>query len=70
MKRICFLFNHDQTHQLAHSLPIALALAARGQHRIVLAYVKPAIRAEIERQADPATLARVELVQLGLPGSQ
>lgn len=72
MKRICFLFNHDQTHQLAHSLPIALALAARGQHRIVLAYVKPAIRAEIERQADPATLARVELVQLGLKrgGSQ
>lgn len=66
MKRICFLFNHDQTHQLAHSLPIALALAARGEHRIVLAFVKPAIRREIERQADPALLARMELVQLGL----
>ncbi|MCZ8369074.1 MAG: hypothetical protein O9293_03740 [Porphyrobacter sp.] len=66
MKRICFLFNHDQTHQLAHSLPIALALAARGEHRIVLAFAKPAIRAEIERQADPALLARMELVQLGL----
>ena len=24
MKRMYFLFNHDQTHQLAHSLPIAL----------------------------------------------
>jgi hypothetical protein len=72
MKRICFLFNHDQTHQLAHSLPIALALAARGEHRIVLAFAKPAIRAEIERQADPALLARMELVQLGLKrgGSQ
>ena len=66
MKRICFLFNHDQTHQLAHSLPIALELAARGEHRIVLAFAKPAIRAEIIRQADPALLARVELVQLGL----
>ena len=66
MKRICFLFNHDQTHQLAHSLPIALALAARGEHRITLAFAKPAIRQEIERQADPALLAKVELVQLGL----
>lgn len=66
MSRICFLFNHDQTHQLAHSLPIALALAARGTHRIVLAYSKDAIRAEIVRQADPALLARVEMVQLGL----
>lgn len=72
MKRICFLFNHDQTHQLAHSLPIALALAERGEHRIVLAFAKPAIRREIERQADPALLARMELVQLGLKrgGSQ
>jgi hypothetical protein len=66
MKRICFLFNHDQTHQVAHSLPIALALAARGGHRIVLAYARDAIRAEIERQADPALLARVELVKLAL----
>lgn len=69
MKRICFLFNHDQTHQLAHSLPIALALAERGRHRIVLAYTRPAIRAEIERQADPALLARVELVYLTLKTS-
>lgn len=66
MKRICFLFNHDQTHQLAHSLPIALALAARGQHRITLAFARDAIRKEIERQADAALLAKVDLVQLGL----
>lgn len=72
MKRICFLFNHDQTHQLAHSLPIALALAARGEHRIVLAYARDGIRTEIERQADPALLAKVELVHLTLKrgGSQ
>jgi hypothetical protein len=69
MKRICFLFNHDQTHQLAHSLPIALALAARGTHRVVLAYARDAIRAEIERQATPAQLAQVELVRLGLKRS-
>lgn len=66
MKRIGFLFNHDQTHQLAHSLPIALALAARGEHRITLAYAREAIRGEIVRQADPALLARMELVKLGL----
>ena len=69
MSRICFLFNHDQTHQLAHSLPIAMALAARSEHRIVLAYTKPAIRAEIERQAEPALLAKVELVRLTLKQS-
>jgi hypothetical protein len=69
MSRICFLFNHDQTHQLAHSLPIAMALAARSEHRIVLAYTKPAIRAEIERQADPVLLAKVELVRLTLKQS-
>jgi hypothetical protein len=66
MKRICFLFNHDQTHQIAHSLPIALVLAARGEHRIVLAFSRDAVRAEIVRQADPALLARVELVHLKL----
>jgi hypothetical protein len=66
MKRICFLFNHDQTHQLAHSLPIALALAERGEHHVTLAYVRARVRSEIERQADPALLARMDLVQLGL----
>ncbi|WP_073973709.1 hypothetical protein [Erythrobacter donghaensis] len=72
MKRICFLFNHDQTHQLAHSLPIALALAGRGEHHVTLAYAREGARAEIARQADPVLLARMELVQLGLKrgGSQ
>lgn len=69
MKRICFLFNHDQTHQVAHSLPIAMALAARGEHRIVLAYVREEIRAAIERQAAPDLLARTEMVKLGLKRS-
>ncbi len=72
MKRICFLFNHDQTHQLAHALPIALALAARGEHHVTLAYAREGVRTEIKRQADPALLARMDLVQLGLKrgGSQ
>ena len=30
--RIGFLFNHDQIHQVAHSLPIALALAERRRN--------------------------------------
>ena len=28
--RIGFLFNHDQIHQMAHSLPVAMALARAG----------------------------------------
>ncbi len=28
--RIGFLFNHDQIHQMAHSLPVAMALADAG----------------------------------------
>src|SRR5690606_34153012 len=37
MDRTCFLFNHDQLHQVAHSLPIALALAKRKPGSITLA---------------------------------
>ena len=37
MARVLFLFNHDQFHQVAHSLPIALQLRAAGRHDVVLA---------------------------------
>lgn len=37
MARICFLFNHDELHQIAHSLPIALELAKRGEHEVIVA---------------------------------
>jgi hypothetical protein len=65
LKRICFLFNHDQTHQLAHSLPIAVQMLARGGHEIVLAYSKDAIGHEIARQGG-AELVGASMVRLGL----
>lgn len=37
MARLGFLFNHDQIHQIAHSLPIALKLAEDGRHQVIIA---------------------------------
>ena len=65
MTRICFLFNHDQTHQIAHSLPIALALAREGQARVTLAVTQPAIETAVRALAGE-DLALCELVTLGL----
>jgi CDP-glycerol glycerophosphotransferase (TagB/SpsB family) len=48
--RICFLFNHDQVHQVAHSLPIALAmLDANVDAEIVIATSNPRLTAEVTR---------------------
>lgn len=66
--RIGFLFNHDQVHQVAHSLPIALSMAeADTGAEIVVATTNPRLRAEVVRLAGPA-LARggVELRSLEL----
>lgn len=50
--RVCFLFNHDQVHQVAHSLPIALALAEHAPHvQVILAPTNPRIQAEVIRLA-------------------
>jgi len=65
LKRVCFLFNHDQTHQLAHSLPIALAMLERGEHEVILAYSAPAIGSELRRLAGPLA-SRAQMVQLRL----
>jgi hypothetical protein len=65
--RIGFLFNHDQVHQVAHSLPIALALAARGTGaEIILATTNPRIQAEVTRLAGPAIGRDVTLHPLTL----
>lgn len=66
--RIGFLFNHDQIHQVAHSLPIALALAAaRTGHEIVIAVTNDGLAAEVERLGGPALRAHGILVhRLGL----
>lgn len=65
MKRICFLFNHDQTHQLAHSLPIAVRMLAKRGHEIVLAYSSDAIGQELARLGGSG-LAGASMVRLGL----
>ena len=64
-KRICFLFNHDQTHQIAHSLPIALVLAEREGVAVTLAVTSDAIAGQIERIAG-SSLLQMEIVRLDL----
>ena len=61
--RTGFLFNHDQIHQIAHSLPIALAMADLG-HQVVVAASNDAIEAEIARLAGAEGLARLSVVRL------
>ncbi|HKR89786.1 MAG TPA: hypothetical protein VJS38_16570 [Phenylobacterium sp.] len=65
--RIGFLFNHDQVHQVAHSLPIALALArARTGAEIVVATTNPRLSAEVRRLGRDQIGGSVSLVELGL----
>ncbi len=65
--RIGFLFNHDQVHQVAHSLPIALALARGGADaEIVVATTSPRLSAEVVRLGEGLIGQRIPLVELGL----
>lgn len=68
--RIGFLFNHDQVHQVAHSLPIALALARGGLGvEIVVATTNPRLSAEVIRLGDGLIGHGITLVELGLTSS-
>ena len=65
--RIGFLFNHDQLHQVAHLLPIALALAESGTgHEIILAATNRKVAAEVRRLAGDRLQGRLTLRQLDL----
>lgn len=65
--RIGFLFNHDQVHQVAHSLPIALALARAGvDAEIVVATTNPRLTAEVIRLGQGLIGPWIRLVELGL----
>lgn len=65
--RIGFLFNHDQVHQVAHSLPIALALAqAEVGAEIVVATTNPRLSAEVIRLGRGLIGPLIPLVELGL----
>ncbi len=63
MQKICFLFNHDQTHQIAHSLPIALELIKSRAAHITLAVTSPMLDTEIRRLGG-AGLVGADIVHL------
>lgn len=63
MQKICFLFNHDQTHQIAHSLPIALQMAKSSVADVTLAVTSILVEAEIRRLSG-AGLAGMKIVRL------
>jgi CDP-glycerol glycerophosphotransferase (TagB/SpsB family) len=65
--RIGFLFNHDQIHQVAHSLPIALALAKGGfDGEILVATTNERIRREVLRLGGGEIGTRITHVSLDL----
>jgi hypothetical protein len=65
--RIGFLFNHDQVHQVAHSLPIALALGRGGRDlEIVVATTNRRLTAEVIRLGGGLIGHGIDLVELGL----
>jgi hypothetical protein len=56
--RIAFLFNHDQIHQVAHSLPIAIAMAqGGGDNDIVVATTNSRLTSEVRRLLDRASVS-------------
>jgi len=69
--RIAFLFNHDQLHQVAHSLPIALALARRPDFtgEIIIATTSEAMATEVLRLGAPLVGTRIQHVHLALKPS-
>jgi len=68
--RVGFLFNHDQVHQVAHSLPIAMALARGGfPGEIIAATTTSRIADEVQRLGAPLVGARIEHVELKLKPS-
>lgn len=65
--RIGFLFNHDQIHQVAHGLPIALALARqRTGAEIIICSANDRITQEIRTLAGKSIDGDVKLIELRL----
>lgn len=64
--RIGFFFNHDQVHQVAHGLPVAIALMRQDPSaEIIIATSNDRLSAEVRRLAACAGV-EVPVVQLGL----
>ena len=65
--RIGFLFNHDQVHQVAHGLPVALALAELNTGAdILVCATNDRVAEEIRTLAGDAVGREFQLVRLGL----
>lgn len=65
--RIGFLFNHDQVHQVAHSLPIALALAKRRSGaEIIICSTSPRVTRELRILGGKSIGRELKLVELKL----
>lgn len=64
-RRIGFLFNHDQIHQVAHSLPTALAMAEENSaDQIIICTTNRRLRDEVLRIGGALIGTRVTLVEL------
>jgi hypothetical protein len=68
MMNICFLFNHDAAHQVAHSIGLAKTLARKHSKTIqtTIAYNGPSIRAEIEQYLTKSEIAALDWHDLSL----
>ena len=65
--RIGFLFNHDQIHQMAHSLPVAMALARGGTGaEIIVATTNDLLAREAVRLMGGVVPSGIRLVALHL----
>ena len=66
VREIGFLYNHEATHQVAHSAPVAAALARlKPQWKITLYYTTLGTKTELERYLNPAQ--NLAFRQLDLP---
>lgn len=66
--QVCFLYNHDAGHQVAHSIGIAAALAQHHPHiRTVIAYGSPDIQAEIVKHLSQEQIGLLQWLDLSLP---
>lgn len=66
---IGFLFNHQGGHQVAHALPVALALLRRGTHAKVSVLVSEGCESEVRRMAAAAPGPGPEIVRLRPPSA-
>lgn len=68
--RIGFLFNHDQIHQVAHTLPIVISLAqARVDAELVAATTSERLTREVRRLGGELIGGPISLVELGMKTS-